>query len=459
MPDVNENLIRKIPPHSEEMENAVLGILLGENSEEAAEFAMNQLVPTDFYKKLNAQIFDAMSKLFRQRNAINVLTTLDKLKESESVVSEEEVKDYLNRLYLTAPMSTDIKVYVQSVRDKSTLRTLIATCDKISNDIYMGGREASDIFDQAESDLFTFLQNRRGVEEFEDISTIMARIFVSIGDTMRQKGRITGVPTGFIDLDDVLTGLHGSELILLAARPAMGKTAFALNIVANACIDKGYAAAIFSLEMAKEELLKRILAMRSGVTSDKIRTGTIDNAELEMISEAIYKISDTSLFVDDTPGVRVSDVRAKCRKIIREKGRLDLIVIDYLQLMQGEGRQDSRQNEVASISRNLKGLAKEFNVPILALSQLNRAAESREGHRPMMSDLRESGSIEQDADVILFIHREDYYVPDTPKKGIAEIIIAKQRNGATGTVELVWMGDKTLFHNKEKARNRVHEPD
>jgi replicative DNA helicase len=188
MPDVNENLIRKIPPHSEEMENAVLGILLGENSEEAAEFAMNQLVPTDFYKKLNAQIFDAMSKLFRQRNAINVLTTLDKLMESETVVSEDEVKDYLNRLYLTAPMSTDIKVYVQSVRDKSTLRTLIATCDKISNDIYMGGREASDIFDQAESDLSTFLQNRRGVEEFEDISTIIVRIFVSIGDTMSQKG-------------------------------------------------------------------------------------------------------------------------------------------------------------------------------------------------------------------------------------------------------------------------------
>ena len=459
MPDINENLIRKIPPHSEEMENAVLGILLGENSEEAAELAMNQLVPTDFYKRLNAQIFDAMTKLFRQRSAINVLTTLDKLKESENIVSEEEVKDYLNRLYLTAPMSSDIKVYVQSVRDKSTLRTLIATCDKISNDIYMGGQEAADIFDQAESDLFTFLQNRRGVEEFEDISNIMSRIFVSIGESMKQKGRITGVPTGFIDLDDVLTGLHGSELILIAARPAMGKTAFALNIVANACIDKGYSAAVFSLEMAKEELLKRIVAMRSGVTSDKIRTGTIDNAELELIANAVYKISETSLYVDDTPGVRVSDVRAKCRKIIREKGKLDLIVIDYLQLMQGEGRQDSRQNEVASISRNLKGLAKEFNVPIIALSQLNRAAESREGHRPMMSDLRESGSIEQDADVILFIHREDYYVPDTPKKGIAEIIIAKQRNGATGTVELVWMGDKTLFHNKDKARNRVHEPD
>ena len=459
MPDINENLIRKIPPHSEEMENAVLGILLGENSEEAAEVAMSQLTSGDFYKRLNGQIFEAMNKLFLKRQSINVLTTFDKLKESEAIVSEEEVTDYLNRLYLTAPMSSDIKAYVRSVRDKSTLRTLIATCDKISNDIYMGGQEASDIFDQAESDLFTFLQNRRGVEEFEDISSIMSRVFVSIGDSMKQKGRITGVPTGFIDLDDVLTGLHGSELILIAARPAMGKTAFALNIVANACIDRDFSAAIFSLEMAKEELLKRIIAMQSGVTSDKIRTGTIDNAELEMIANTVYKISETALYVDDTPGVRVSDVRAKCRKIIRDKGKLDLIVIDYLQLMQGEGRQDSRQNEVASISRNLKGLAKEFNVPIIALSQLNRAAESREGHRPMMSDLRESGSIEQDADVILFIHREDYYVPDTPKKGIAEIIIAKQRNGATGTVELVWMGDKTLFHNKDKARNRVHEPD
>ncbi|MCR4716942.1 MAG: replicative DNA helicase [Lachnospiraceae bacterium] len=451
----NDNVYKRIPPSDEKAECYVLGSLMLTEDDLDIDAAVKMLTPEDFNNKFYSNVYDAIVRLHDSNSNIDIDTVFIKCKELGYLDDISRLSDIVSATYSSA----SIKTHCQTVRDRSTLRSLLRTCEKISDDIYKGNAEAKDMFDQAERDLFTFLQNRRGVKDFEQINKIVSRVLYSISDSVKSDGRITGVPTGFTDLDNTLTGLHGSELILIAARPAMGKTAFALNIVANACIDHGCSAAVFSLEMAKDELIKRILAQRSGVSSDKIRTGSLDEADINKLVSASERISSAEIAVDDTSGIKVSDVRAKCRKIIRERGKLDLIVIDYLQLMKGDGRFSSRENEVASISRDLKGLAKELNVPIVALAQLNRSAANREGHRPMMSDLRESGSIEQDADVIMFIHREEYYEPDTPKRGIAEIIIAKQRNGSTGPIELVWMGDKTMFANKDKPKNRIQTPD
>ncbi|MDD5949841.1 MAG: replicative DNA helicase [Lachnospiraceae bacterium] len=454
---MDENVIKKVKPHSEDAEKCVLGSMLMDA--DAIVVAVGQLIPEDFYYKRNQMLFTAMSRLYAENSPVDVITVKERC---EELGYPEEVADLENirQLITLVPTSANIKQYVQVVRDKSTLRHLIDTSERIANDAYLGNMETEELFEQTERDLFQFLQNRRGTDEIVPIQQVVMQAIDNLELAMKTEGNITGVPTGFIDLDNMLTGLHGSELILVAARPAMGKTAFVLNIAAYACFRKRIPVAVFSLEMGKEQLVTRMMAMESLVDSQKIRTGDMNTEDLEKVMEAANQIAMSPLMIDDTPGITVAEVRAKCRKMKQQNGDLGLIIIDYLQLMSGGRRIESRQQEVAEISRSLKGLAKELDVPIIALSQLSRAVEARDDHKPRMSDLRESGSIEQDADVVMFIYRDEYYNPDTTTKpGTAEIIIGKQRSGATGSVDLIWLGQYTKFANKDRARARIQEPD
>lgn len=455
--ELDENVIKKVKPHSEDAEKCVLGSMLMDA--DAIVVAVGQLIPEDFYYKRNQMLFTAMSRLYAENSPVDIITVKERC---EELGYPEEVADLENirQLITLVPTSANIKQYVQVVRDKSTLRHLIDTSERIANDAYLGNMETEELFEQTERDLFQFLQNRRGTDEIVPIQQVVMQAIDNLELAMKTEGNITGVPTGFIDLDNMLTGLHGSELILVAARPAMGKTAFVLNIAAYACFRKRIPVAVFSLEMGKEQLVTRMMAMESLVDSQKIRTGDMNTEDLEKVMEAANQIAMSPLMIDDTPGITVAEVRAKCRKMKQQNGDLGLIIIDYLQLMSGGRRIESRQQEVAEISRSLKGLAKELDVPIIALSQLSRAVEARDDHKPRMSDLRESGSIEQDADVVMFIYRDEYYNPDTTTKpGTAEIIIGKQRSGATGSVDLIWLGQYTKFANKDRARARIQEPD
>ena len=455
--ELGENAIRRIQPHSEEAEKCVLGSMLMDA--DAIVVAVDQLVSSDFYYNQHQMLFDAMLKLFMENKPVDVVTVKTKC---EELGYPENVSDLetIRQLITIVPTSANIKQYVGVVREKSTMRQLIRVSEEIVNDAYLGNMEADDMFEKVETNVFNFLQKRRGNDDIVPIEQVVLTAIHNIDKAMKSDGEITGVPTGFADLDRMLTGLHGTELILVAARPAMGKTAFVLNIAAHACFRKKIPVAIFSLEMGKEQLVTRMMAMESLVDSQNIRTGNLQDDEVEKIMEAGNLIASSPLMIDDTPGITVAEVRAKCRKMKQQNGDLGLIIIDYLQLMSGGRRIESRQQEVAEISRSLKGLAKELDVPIIALSQLSRAVEARDDHKPRMSDLRESGSIEQDADVVMFIYRDEYYNPETTTKpGEAEIIIGKQRSGSTGSVDLIWLGQYTKFANKERARIRENRPD
>lgn len=455
--ELDESVIKKIKPHSEEAEKSILGAMISD--EDAAAIGVELLEPEDFYYKRHSMLFAAMKKMHLQHKNIDPIT-LRHCCEEMGYTDEVCDMSYLIQLVDILPSAQHAKQYAEVVKDRATLRNLIDTSEKIANDAYLGNGDTEELFEKTERDLFQFLQNRRGTEDFVPINDVVMEVYQNIEDAMLNQGQVTGVPTGFTDLDNMLTGLHGTELILIAARPAMGKTAFVLNIAAHACFKKKIPVAMFSLEMGKEQLVNRMIALESMVDSQKIRTGDLSQQDLDRITEAGNIIGTSPLFIDDTPGITVAEIRSKCRKVIQKEGSLGLIVIDYLQLMSGGKRIESRQQEISEISRGLKGLAKELNVPVIALSQLNRAADSRDDHKPRMSDLRESGAIEQDADVVMFIYRDEYYNPDTTTKpGIAEIIIGKQRSGATGSVDLVWLGKYTKFGNKERAKARVQEPD
>lgn len=348
------------------------------------------------------------------------------------------------------PTSANIKHYADIVRDKALLRKLIRVNEEIENECYLGKESTETLLADTEKRIFDLIQ-RRGSEDFVPISEVVMNSLDAIQLAAKNKGAVTGIPTGFADLDYMTAGMQPSDLILIAARPSMGKTAFVLNIAEYAAFRKNYTTAIFSLEMSKEQLVNRLLSMESKVNSQLIRTGNMSDSDWDKIVESAGVIGQSNLIIDDTPGISILEMRSKCRKYKLEHG-LDMIIIDYLQLMTGSGRSDSRQQEISEISRSLKALARELKVPVLALSQLSRAVEQRPEHRPMLSDLRESGAIEQDADVVMFIYRDDYYNKDTEKRGIAEINIAKQRNGSIGTVELVWLADYTKFANMERER-------
>lgn len=379
---------------------------------------------------------------------MDLVTLQNRLKEKD-VPPEISSLEFIRDLITAVPTSANIKYYANIVAEKSVLRRLIRLMEEIANNCYAGKDSVEVIMEETEKKVFDLVQ-RRNTGDFVPIREVVMNAMDKIEKSSHNSGGVTGIATGFIDLDYRTAGMQPSDLVLIAARPSMGKTAFVLNIAQYVAFHSGDCVAIFSLEMSKEQLVNRLFAMESKVDSQHLRTGNLSDLEWEKLIESAGMIGQSKLIIDDTPGISIAEMRSKCRKFKLEMD-LKMIIIDYLQLMSGSGRgTDSRQQEISDISRSLKALARELSVPVLALSQLSRAVEQRPDHRPMLSDLRESGAIEQDADVVMFIYRDDYYNPDTEKKGIAEINIAKQRNGPIGTIDLVWLPEFTKFANLQK---------
>ena len=438
----------KIPPNDVESEQAVIGSML--TDKEAVSAAIEVLKPEDFYREDNRTIFEAILNLYGRSEPIDIITLKSEL---SSMGKFEAVGglEYIAELPDKVPTTANVEQYIKIVEEKSVLRNLIKTANEIITLGYDQTQEVDGIIDGAEKKIFEVMQ-KKNQKGYTPIKDILVETFTELEQLYNQKQRITGIPTGFSDLDFRTSGLHNSDLILVAARPAMGKSAFALNIATNAAVRAKVPVAIFSLEMSKEQMTSRILCSEAMVDSNKVRTGKIDDEEWSKLAAASGELSEANIYIDDTPGISIMEIRAKCRKMKIEKN-IGLVVIDYLQLVQGSGKRGgSREQEIAEISRSLKILAKEINVPVIALSQLSRAPEQRPDHRPMLSDLRESGSIEQDADIVMFLYRDDYYNEDSEKKNIAEVILAKHRAGSTGTLELLWLGNYTKFANIDKYR-------
>lgn len=443
---MEEALIKRILPHSIEAEQSVVGSML--MGREAIMAASEMLTSDDFYQHQYGVIFDAMVELFNEGKPVDLVTLQDRLKEKDlppEITSMEFVRDLLNAV----PTSANVRHYATIVSEKAVLRRLIKLSEEIENECYLNKEPVEVILEETEKRMFKLLQQRNS-GDYVPIRQVVMNTLENIERASKTKGNVTGLATGFTDLDYKTSGFQLSDFILVAARPSMGKTAFVLNIAQYMAFKKDKAVAIFSLEMSREQLMNRLFSMESKVDSQSLRTGNLKDEEWSKLIESAGIIGESNLIIDDTPGISIAEMRSKCRKYKLEHG-LDIIIIDYLQLMTGSGRgSDSRQQEISDISRSLKALARELNVPVVALSQLSRAVEQRTDHRPMLSDLRESGAIEQDADVVMFIYRDDYYNKDSEDKGIAEIIIAKQRNGPIGTVNLVWLPDYTKFANIQR---------
>ena len=436
--------LQKIPPHDEEAEQAVIGSML--TDKDAVVAGIEVLKPDDFYRNDNATIFEAISNVYAKGEPIDIITVKEELTSMGKFEAVGGI-EYLAVLPEKVPTTANVEKYVKIVENKSLLRELIKTANELIELGYNQNEEIEDIMDGAEKKIFDIMQ-KKSQKGYSSIKDILVDSFEELQELYNNKQHITGVASGFIDLDNKTAGLHKSELILIAARPAMGKTAFALNIATNAAIHANTPVAVFSLEMSKEQCAKRILCSQAMVDSQKVTKGDIDDEEWSKLAVASGELSESSgIFIDDTPGITVAEIRAKCRKLKIEKD-IGLIVIDYLQLIRGSGKSPSREQEIAAISRSLKILAKEIDVPVIALSQLSRSPEARTDHRPMLQDLRESGSIEQDADIVMFIYRDDYYNQESEQTNIAEIIIAKNRSGPVGTTELLWMPNFTKFVNK-----------
>ena len=437
----------KVPPHDLEAEQAIIGSML--TDKDAVISAIEVLREDDFYREDNKAIYSAILNLYNRAEPIDIITVKAEL---ESMGKFEKVGglEYLAELPEKVPTTANAMKYIKIVEEKSTLRRLIKTANEIIELGYSPTEDVEDIMEGAEKKIFNIMQDK-SQKSYTPIKDALVESFTKLEELYNRKQHITGVPSGFTELDYRTAGFHGSELILIAARPAMGKTAFALNIAANAALKGNTAVAVFSLEMSKEQLVNRILCSESMVDSNKVRTGKLEEDDWTKLAGTIGPLSEAEIYIDDTPGINIMEIRAKCRKLKLEKN-IGMVVIDYLQLIQGSGnrRSGSREQEISEISRSLKILAKELDVPVIALSQLSRAAEQRPDHRPMLSDLRESGAIEQDADIVMFLYRDDYYNQDSEKKDIAEVIIAKHRGGSTGTVELLWLGSYTKFVNLER---------
>lgn len=445
MAAMEEALLKRVLPHSIEAEQSVIGSMIMDK--EAIVIASEILIGEDFYSKQYGILFDTMVELNEGGRPVDLITLQDKLKEKD-VPPEVSSLEFIRDLITSVPTSANIKYYANIVAEKATLRKLIKLNEEIANTCYVGKESLEVILEDTEKKVFNLVQ-RRNAGEFVPIRQVVMNAMDRIEAASKNKGAVTGIATGFIDLDYRTAGMQPSDLVLIAARPSMGKTAFVLNIAQHVAFKLNRTVAIFSLEMSKEQLVNRLFSLESRVDSQHIRTGQLSDAEWESLIESAGVIGKSNLIIDDTPGISIADLRSKCRKFKLEHD-LKMIIIDYLQLMSGSGRGDSRQQEISDISRSLKALARELGVPVLALSQLSRAVEQRPDHRPMLSDLRESGAIEQDADVVMFIYRDDYYNHDTERKDIAEIIIAKQRNGPIGTVELAWLPNYTKFANLQK---------
>lgn len=442
---MDEALIKKIPPHSVEAEQSVIGSMLMDK--DAIITASEMLTDEDFYNHQYAVLFDAMISLFNEGKPVDLITLSNKLKEND--VPQEAISlEFIRDIIAAVPTSANVKYYANIVSEKATLRRLIKVTEGITNECYLDKEKVETILEQTEKKVFDIIQNK-GSGEFVSIKDIVIQSLESIESAAKSKGSVTGIPTGFYDLDYKTAGLQPSDLILVAARPSMGKTAFVLNIAEYVAVKSGVTTAIFSLEMSKDQLVKRIISMNSKVDSQAIRSGELKDEDWVKLVESARMIGNSGLIIDDTPGISISELRSKCRKFKLEND-LGLVIIDYLQLMSGSKKSESRQQEISDISRGLKALAREINAPVIALSQLSRAVEQRPDKRPMLSDLRESGAIEQDADVVMFIYRDDYYNRDSEEAGVSEIIIGKQRNGPTGTVKLAWLSQFTKFANLER---------
>ena len=433
----------RIPPHSVETEQSVLGSILLDK--DAMISVSETLVPEDFYKEAHKVIYESMLKLYNNQSEIDLITLADELRD-QGYLDDIGGIPYITSLSTIVPTTSNIQYYVKIVKEKSIVRQLISAANDIINLGYDGSAKVDDVLENAEKKIFEISQDRT-TNDFKQINQVLKDTYDMIEKLYTEKNDVTGLTTGFRDLNKKINGFQNSDLLLVAARPAMGKTAFALNLVQNAALKGDASVAVFSLEMSKEQLVQRMLSAQSNVELKKIKTGKLGANDWPRIIEAMAVLSEAKIHIDDTPGIKISELRSKCRKLKIEKG-LDLVLIDYLQFMEGEGNNESRQQEIAKISRSLKILAKELNCPVVALSQLSRAPEQRADHRPMLSDLRESGSIEQDADIVMFLYRDEYYNPDTERKNIGEVIVAKNRHGETGTIELVWFGEVQKFADK-----------
>ena len=442
---MDEALIKRILPHNGEAERAVIASMLMDP--DAVITAAEMITGDDFYQRQYGILFDTIVEMNNKNIPVDLITLQESLK-TKDVPEELSSVEFLSDLLNDVATSVNVKQYAQLVADKSALRRLIRANEEIANMCYLDKEPVETIMETTEKRIFDLLQ-KKSVEDFVPIQDVVLSVINKIEMAARHKGTVTGISTGFYDLDYKTSGLQPSDLILVAARPSMGKTAFVLNLAQYICVRNKVPTAIFSLEMSKDQLINRVLSMESKVDSQSMRTGNLTQNDWEKLIESAGIISQAPLIIDDTPGISIGELRSKCRKYKLENN-LGLVIIDYLQLMTGGGRSESRQQEISDISRSLKALAREINAPVIALSQLSRACETRPDHRPMLSDLRESGAIEQDADVVMFIYRDDYYNKDTDKKNISEIIIAKQRNGPIGTVELVWLPNYTKFANKER---------
>ena len=444
---MEDTQLKRVMPHSTEAEQSVVGSMLLD--QEAIAQAMEIVTTDDFYHKQYGILFEAMTNLYSEGKPVDLVTLRDRLQEMD-VPPEIMSPDFLRDLITAVPTSTNVRFYAQIVQEKALLRRLIRVNEEIAGECYAGTQKTEDIMENAEKKIFQVLQTKSSAE-FDPIKEIVLRALDRIEMASRNKGNVTGLATGFTDLDYKTSGFQNSDLILIAARPSMGKTALALNIAEYMAFRNDVTVAIFSLEMSKEQLVNRLLSMESRVDAQVLRNGNLTDNDWAQLIESAGIIGRSNLIIDDTPGISVSELRSKCRKYKLEHN-LGIILIDYLQLMAGGKKAESRQQEISDISRSLKEIAREMQVPVVALSQLSRAVEQRPDHRPMLSDLRESGAIEQDADVVMFIYREDYYNHDTERKDVAEIIIAKQRNGPIGTVELAWLPRFTKFANLQKRQ-------
>ncbi len=450
---MDENAVRKIKPNSMESERAVLACML--MSKVAVTEVVDMLQPEDFYNPTYGAIYSMMEDMNKRGVAIDALTLTEELKSSgapESTYSMETMQDIVGA-EVTSVNATE---YAGYVAERSRLRQIIRMTEEVANRCYTMEKDSKDLMEEMETDLLELMQKNHEAHQSASIRDVVNQVLLNVWEAAKNGGNVTGVPTGFYDLDDMLTGLHGSELILIAARPGVGKTAFALNIAQHVIMKTEYPVAIFNMEMNREQLVQRMLAMESHVNSQNIRTGNLQDEDWQKLYDSSNLLGETKLYIEDSSDLSIGDIRTQCRKL-KQKHDIGLIIVDYLQLVKGTKNTDSRTQEVAEVSRGLKVLAMELNVPVIALSQLNRQVEARANHRPQLSDLRESGSIEQDADVVLFIERQTD--KDNPElaaedQNKAEIIVAKQRNGSTGTIRLGWQGEYTRYVNLERSGKR-----
>ena len=445
---MDETLLKRVMPHSAEAEQSVIGAMLMDR--DAITIASEILTTEDFYQKQYGILFEAMVELYTENSPVDLVTLQNRLREKD-VPPEISSLEFAGELITAVPTSVNVKSYAEIVAEKAALRRLIKVNEEIASACYAGKDSVDEIMEDTEKKIFQVLQ-RKTNDDFVPIKDVVLNALDKIEAASRTKGNVTGHATGFIDLDYKTAGFQNSDLILIAARPSMGKTAFVLNIAEYMAFHSNETVAIFSLEMSKEQLVNRLFSLESHVEAQNLRTGNLSDSDWSSLIEAAGIIGKSNLIIDDTPGISVANLRSKCRKYKLEHN-LGIIMIDYLQLMTGSRKAESRQQEISDISRSLKEIARELQVPVVALSQLSRAVEQRPDHRPMLSDLRESGAIEQDADVVMFLYRDDYYNHDTDKKNVAEVIIAKQRNGSIGTVELAWLPSFTKFANMQKQNH------